>query len=1410
MATLVSEEYNDKRGTSNDKGTAIVGDDTLSELKNLFGISKASGGSKNTSAKDFAVLLGQASAGKVLRGDDFLHLLSGYVQANLSDLRSGMLRLSLNTPCLSYLTSLVKKSRKKSNRKAYNDDNQQSYSANADQVVSQNRRIVLKLAVMLMDLLHLKILSPNRSGGASAPLRVKCDVKMFANLRMLEIHGAELYDLEDLAFLRDRLEVLYIEGSTVHCPGAVLFEPGKLPNPPRNIDRPTPTIMREYHDTKYMWPRLARVKCSNCQMKMLDRSVAFLPKGRVFDFSYNELDVSSFKALALIAQSSLMTSIDLAFNRLSSCESLLMYLPLSSRRKLQSPSLTLNLQSLSLRHNRISTTKGLEVLTNLQYLDLSHNLISSLNDIFNLQNLQELRSFSLEGNPIALHPRYREEIGDIFASTHSSIAENKFLLDGKRMRFKQQNLKAPSSEDNNNYYTNNNKGIYAADAKGGDIHNDGNKAGGKHRRRNTLGFETAITEIENGQSENITVNDRNNDNNINIKKNNTLLRKRDKKKQKKRVATIEDPSAITVPLSPEKKERRRSKNRKKGNKSKRDKLVAIENNDDTGHTKDARVGDDNKDEDGIIGRKKNYDDINNQSNNIKNRDNSDDDYNNSNENGSGLQYGSDAWDEMEQYKLQLQKKMEQYHRKLEKKREVKGANWLESSPSDKPSYLAQRKHLSNGKKTRSRRPSKNEAYNKIHDADEKDINRFKVKSSSSRDNKKSSNSDKGDDVKSIIRENNTSTKTIGSKSTIATDDKNRKDADDDTHLLFQREYLAERHYQEATSGTSSIADSFSLSNKTSNNSTSNPSIKTCILLIEGASFVEVDITGGNICEKMSLDSLNEVSLIHGSRGDTLLKMVFNLNHSMLPVKASSTKISDKRNSTGGGRGTRELLYALHQAGTLEELRCLLQARVIYNMCRNGDRGGFQQFVTLQCLSCEYLFEWDTCDNLPFKCTRCKTSNLRTSRVSPRRKSSSQHRRSSNKDSEKDAISEVENVVAEKSAGNNATAKDHAKIFKSLNWDYFGSKNTGSNDNNDENNTGAVPITKTIDENEQYGRSNNSDSKGQKKGGDGDGEIRNIFIDKKQSFGASAPVRNEIIEEKHDPLANMKIHSNLELYFRERVFCSKMKRNERVTHLIVTMVAVLDPSLTKVDIGTNAPTSSAKKKNNIEGNDQECVVILTDESMYIMKTLDDKSLKFKDNPVFLQVAAYKFVALKQIVIGFWAQRLTLKTTDGMAFVLLTRNRDKTYAILQRLPNLFEIINEDQKMLESLQKNILKDPSANITLFLMLHRRHKDKKRVMPRTLVLTSSGIYLCEEDYANEWGGDIDQVDSPRIKLERFSTIKDIIKLEPSERPTDFTIVVSEMLGIIPRQRRWRLRVDTRAKKAKVLQELRKLIRENL
>ena len=61
------------------------------------------------------------------------------------------------------------------------------------------------------------------------------------------------------------------------------------------------------------------------------------------------------------------------------------------------------------------------------------------------------------------------------------------------------------------------------------------------------------------------------------------------------------------------------------------------------------------------------------------------------------------------------------------------------------------------------------------------------------------------DLSDAASTSGSSTSTKGSNSTAssASAQKNAKDAEDDTHLLFQREYLAERHYQSQTSDNQS-------------------------------------------------------------------------------------------------------------------------------------------------------------------------------------------------------------------------------------------------------------------------------------------------------------------------------------------------------------------------------------------------------------------------------------------------------------------------------------------------------------------------------------------------------------------------------------------------------------------------------
>ena len=411
-----------------------------------------------------------------------------------------------------------------------------------------------------------------------------------------------------------------------------------------------------------------------------------------------------------------------------------------------------------------------------------------------------------------------------------------------------------------------------------------------------------------------------------------------------------------------------------------------------------------------------------------------------------------------------------------------------------------------------------------------------------------------------------------------------------------------------------------------------------------------------------------MSLTHGVHGDTLLKITFTPNDA---YSAATNITTDKHKNIKGPspetKNVRDVYYALHQAGTLEELRCLLQARVIYNLSRNGLNGVSQQFVTLQCLSCEYVFEWDTYENMPFKCTRCQTSNLRTTRVSTTKTRSSKLAENSNRKASN--LEKPPSSTRASDPGDQGIKHDQQQkpILDALKWDYFGEASNNESIDKDEASKDGVKKP-AISRNENDKKTLDS-----------------------PSLDSTATPKEDAVEEKHDPFNNLKIHSNLELYFRERVFCSKTERSERVTHLTVIMVAVIAPTIGSAS--ASIAHSTSKKKKNIEGNDIECVVVLTDESLYIMRTLDDKTLQFKDEANFEEIGVYNFKAIKQVVIGFWAQRLVLKTVDGMCFVLLTRNRDKTYAILQKLPSLFEIINEDQNMLESLQKNILKDPSKH---------------------------------------------------------------------------------------------------------------------
>jgi|EP00945_MAST-04E_sp_MAST-4E-sp1_P008511 hypothetical protein len=1294
----------------------VVTRDTVSELKDLFGIADSSSKKQQrrvSTAKDFAVVLSAASAGRALQGDDFLHLLSGYVQANLPDLRNGMLRLSLNTPCLSYLSSLVKKSQSKGQRG-----------------VSQNRRIVLKLAVMLLDLAHLKVLSPKKpsSGNAAAraaPLAVKCQLNMFANLRMLEIHGAEFHNLEGIAYLRDRLEGIYVEGSNVTCPGMVLFEPDRVPNPPGNTERPTPEDMLTYHDTEYVWPRLESVKFCNCGMTVLDRSVAFLPKGRVFDFSYNELESSSFKALALVAQSSIMTTVDLAFNRLSSCASLPTYLPRSVSSRFR-PSL----QSLILRHNRLSTTKGLEILVNLQRLDLSHNILSSLDEIMHLQRLQKLRSLGLEGNPIALLATYREQVGDAFATRKVTLKSDfKFVLDGQAVKVSNSMLKAGERLSVGDEHLNFNTSPLQSRMR----HEEENGKNGVA----VAGKAAGVVGSENSRFD-LSTADYAGRSYVQNKGPAEDKPRRKGKKSKKKLATIEDPSALAVPISPPRIEakRRNTADRKRSKAGPGHKQSSSSG---APHAKGSRGN-----------RKKSA---------------------SSRARGAAskkqapklIQHSSsDAWDEMEEYKRQVQRKMEQFQNRLNKKREVEGANWLESKDV---------------------KPQANELGNfsdQMYPPPNPYVN---MKMTNAPKPKKGQANSLSDNAK--VGEGAAPEDQYVAETTVAAA-KKEEDLEAERRpsvgdFLYQCEYLAERHDLAATNDSSY----------------QKLSIKTCVILVQGSSFIEVDVATGAPGLKKSLDNLIAVELMRGQRGDTLLHVTF--QH----IAADQLATSKTDN-----------YYVLRQAGTLEELRSLLKARLIYNIARRPeyfqniykDRGDIYNHMlrdktSLQCLSCEYKFQWSYEKQPVLQCDRCNATNLRTTnQASPTRNKPVVHIKSPSADKAVKNFAKTNEARSDRktsSSGSDSFSdegdEDGGAFFQGnapvmdnyVDWDYF-SQNGDGNSKDDPSPATQNKLKQLIDE-KLRARKEAVQRRGRKNGSTPEGH------------GAPSSSSNRAISEEYDPLANLSVLDNLEIYFRERVFCSRANTSERVVYMFGT----------KMVLGGGARMQKSSKSSK-PGREEEMdvVVVFTDESLHffeLLKANRNVSLTFKDAPKFPILGKYTFLEVMKVSIGFWAQRLCIKTKDGVSYMLLTRDRDRTYAILQRVPSNCEIINEDQYTLGILQQYVLKDPSANITLFLMLYRRHKDKKRIMPRTLVLTNKGIYLCEEYFSESHS-----VDNTPMRVERHAALGDIVRLEASDKPTDFTIVCTEMFGIIPRKRRWRLRVHSRAAKARVLQELRKLMRERV
>ena len=267
---------------------------------------------------------------------------------------------------------------------------------------------------------HARVHSPAGPSHGRWTTRFPCDVSFFSALRVLEARGTSPVQLVGLPSVRGTLEVLSLEDAYLACPAHILLtdyanywrelqqrqqEGAQFGETREELSRhqsklASPATVCD--DDFTAWSRLTTLRLSRCGMEVLDASVSLLSSVVVLQLNDNQLhDVSI--GLAVLPRLPRLQHLDLSFNRISSIFGF-------SHAAMETGSIC-RLQTLILRHNKLTSTEGIEVLVSLRQLDLGHNLLSALNpEILRMRGLRQMTALQLEGNPIALLDHYRSKI----------------------------------------------------------------------------------------------------------------------------------------------------------------------------------------------------------------------------------------------------------------------------------------------------------------------------------------------------------------------------------------------------------------------------------------------------------------------------------------------------------------------------------------------------------------------------------------------------------------------------------------------------------------------------------------------------------------------------------------------------------------------------------------------------------------------------------------------------------------------------------------------------------------------------------------------------------------------------------------------------------------------------------------
>lgn len=172
-------------------------------------------------------------------------------------------------------------------------------------------------------------------------------------------------------------------------------------------------------------------------------------------------------------------------------------------------------------------------------------------------------------------------------------------------------------------------------------------------------------------------------------------------------------------------------------------------------------------------------------------------------------------------------------------------------------------------------------------------------------------------------------------------------------------------------------------------------------------------------------------------------------------------------------------------------------------------------------------------------------------------------------------------------------------------------------------------------------------------------------------------------------------------------------------------------------------------------------------------------------------------------------------DEISYVILTRDKPRTYAIITKIPQVansvrngmkkgltnIKIFNTDQGLLQEVTRTARQaNADADIIFYQMLYQVFRKRPGLsFPRTVILTPSLLLLCEE-----------RLDVPNVvvRVLDVATFREISKIQSEEEPNYLTLVFKPS-NLFSTKRKWRLKGDTKAAMQRLNDECRRACNEH-